>query len=88
MTNVIMFFKHIENSFPGESKLKKNERKKILCELKRIQAEVQSTPTGFTRYNTAPNFKSLQILHICADKCALQNCHWTTNVRRKNFPPF
>ena len=41
-----------------------------------IQKRSLAPPTGFTRYNTPPNSKSLQILHICADKCALQNCHW------------
>ena len=43
ITNVIMFFKHIEISFLGPSKLKQNEIQKIVYELKRIQAEVQKT---------------------------------------------
>ncbi|XP_038550420.1 uncharacterized protein LOC119891063, partial [Micropterus salmoides] len=43
LTNVIMFFKHIENSFLTQSKLKQNEINKILYELKRIQAEIQRT---------------------------------------------
>lgn len=43
MTNVIMFFTHIENSFLDKSKLKQKECKKILYELKRIQAEDQRT---------------------------------------------
>ncbi|XP_038550742.1 uncharacterized protein LOC119884412 [Micropterus salmoides] len=41
LTNVTMFFKHIEKSFLSKGKLKQNELKTILHELKRIQAEIQ-----------------------------------------------
>ena len=45
-----------------------------------IQKRSLAPPTGFTRYNTPPNSKLLQILHICAAKCALHAIE-TTNVK-------